>query len=69
MKLTYWIAECLDDSHVYNIRARTRREVVAALASYDVASYGPPKKVTFEYRDGFDLMNECLREGGGFWEE
>ena len=33
MKLTYWIAECLDDNYVYSIRAQTRKAVKAELDS------------------------------------
>lgn len=71
MKLTYWIAECLDDSHAYNIRAKTRKAVVAELAEKEGEireGYGPPKKVTVEYQDAFDLMDQCMNEGRGYWE-
>jgi hypothetical protein len=69
MKLTYWMAECLNDSSAYNLRAKTKREVVAMLDEHwDRSSYGPPRKVTVEYADGFDLMAECLSEGGAYWE-
>jgi hypothetical protein len=36
--------------------------------THDPADFGPVKKVSFEYRDAFDLMSECLGEGGGYWE-
>ena len=68
-KLTYWVAECERDSKVYSLRAKTKKEVVAMLATtHDPADFGPVKKVSFEYRDAFDLMSECLGEGGGYWE-
>ena len=70
MKLIYWVAECLNDSHAYSIRAKTKKAVLAELASGKCApgDYGPVKKVEFEYDDAFDLMNNCLCEGGGYWE-
>lgn len=33
MKLTYWIAECLDDSHAYNVRSKRRKDVKARLTA------------------------------------
>ena len=72
MKLTYWVANCLDDSPVYSIRRKTRKAVLEALddENYDRSSYGKPKKVSIEYRDAFDLMDLCLSgEGRAHWEE
>ena len=69
MKLTYWIAECLNDSSAYNIRCTTKREVKERLADhYDPDGYGPVRKVTVEYNNAFDLMQVCLGEGRGYWE-
>ena len=68
MKLTYWVSQCLNDSDAYNIRAKTKREVFDKLATCDPDGYGPVKKVTVEYDDGFDLMVQCLNEGRGYWE-
>ena len=72
-KLTYWIADCLNDSDAYSFRAKTRKEVVAYLKQWEAdgespEAYGKPRKVTFEYIDAFDLLNECLSESRGFWE-
>lgn len=67
--LTYWIAECLNDSACYNIRAQTRREVVEYLAELpDSHRFGSPVKVWVRYKNNFDLMELCLSEGGGYWE-
>ena len=65
MKLVYWLAPCLDDSHVYSIREKTKKAVVAKLNSgeYRKGSYGPVEKVVVEYSDAFDLMNELYAEG------
>lgn len=70
MRLTYWIAVCLDDSEVYNIRKKTKREVVETLNQHykGGVGYGKPRKVTVEYEDNFDLMEQCMSEGRGYWE-
>jgi len=70
MKLSYWVATQYKDSQCYNIRAKTKKEVVAILNSgeYRPSDYDFPKKVTVEYRDAFDLMEQCMNEGSGSWE-
>ena len=69
-KLTYWVAPCLDDSDAYSIRAKTRKEVVAILATYEdgCARFGKPKKVTVKYDNVFELLKDCLGEDRGCWE-
>ena len=74
MKLTYWIAECQNDSPVYSVRTRTRRECYAKLrqrwGDEWPTNYAPPKKVTVEYDNAFNLMEQCLSgEGTGWWED
>ena len=69
MKLTYWVAENLDGPPVYNIRAKTRREVKALLEGYDGQGYGPPEKVVVNYDSVFDLVDRCLGEGGDYQRE
>jgi len=60
--LTYWVAERLDDLECYNLRAKTKKEVVAMKAAHECASsYGEPKKVTVNYEDSFDLVVQCLK--------
>lgn len=66
--LTYWVAKCRNDHQCYSIRAKTRKAVIAALTEHDHASFDPPCKVTVEYDNAFDLMKQCMNEGGGFWE-
>jgi hypothetical protein len=68
MKLTYWVAVCLDDHKCYNVRARTKREAQALLDERSAESYGPLHKVTVEYASAFELVNESLSEDGGYWE-
>lgn len=38
-KVTWWVAECLDDIRVYSIRGRTKAEVLAELASINLKKY------------------------------
>jgi len=71
MKLTYWVATCLNDHPCYSIRKKTKKEVVAEIAAhYNPADYSEPKKVTVEYDDAFDLMSQCIdgESYGGYWE-
>ena len=68
MKLTYWLADCLNDSDVFSIRERTKKAAVAKLAEYEPGWFGPVRKVTVEYDDGFDLMHECSCENRHWWE-
>ena len=68
--LTYWVCENLNDGTCYNIRAKTRKEALAIRDSYGDRSqeWGKAKKVTVEYLDAFDLLVQCLEEGGSYWE-
>jgi len=52
MKLTYWVAKCLDDHECYSIRAKTRKKVVErVLRDYNPANFGAPTKVMIEYAE------------------
>lgn len=67
MRITYWVAECLNDSRVYSIRAETRRECKALKAQRDEdggAQVGEVHKVQVDYSGAFDLLRQCLDEGG-----
>lgn len=68
-KLTYWVAQC-KEGKVYNIRHRTKKQVVEVLKcrGVDPADYEAPKKVTITYTDAFDLVHACLKMDGGRWE-
>lgn len=67
MKLQYWVCECLDDSSCYNIRTKTKKEAVRLReANGGAERFGPPTKVILEYEDGFDLMMNCMGEGGPY---
>jgi hypothetical protein len=65
-KLVYWVAPCLCDSPIYNIRAKTKKACEAQVnQSTDPTSYGPIVKHVIEYKDAFDLIDFCLsRERG-----
>ena len=68
--LTYWVCESLNDASCYSIRAKTRKEAVRMRDSYGDRSWewSEAEKVTVKYSDGFDLLTQCLEEGGGCWE-
>lgn len=68
MKLTYWVCRCIDDSDAYSIRDKTKKAAVARREEYGAEGFEPVKKVTVEYLDAFDLMNECTTEGRLWWE-
>ncbi len=68
-KLTYWMAQSLDDSRVYNIRAKTKREATAMREDWGAAQYGPVVKVEAEYDGVFDLLEQCLGASRGHWED
>ena len=69
MKLTYWVVDHKSDSHVYNIRAKTRRGALDQIANHwNESDFDKPYKVTVEYRDAFDLLIQCSNEGRMCWE-
>jgi len=65
MKITYWYAECLDDANAYSVRAKTKKACKAEVAERGGADFGPPVKVTIEYRDAFHLVEQLMGEGSG----
>lgn len=64
MKLIYWYAAIETDADCYSVRERTKREAKAKVAELSHHTFGPVTKVTVEYRDGFDLLQQCTGEGG-----
>ena len=68
MTLTYWVAQNWTGPDVYSIRTRTKREAVAQLAKHAPGLYGPLHKVTVEYTNAFDLLDQCSNEGHHYWE-
>lgn len=64
MKLTYWVAPCLNDSDVYSIIAKTKREC-QRLAEEHGGSFGAVEKRSIYYKDAFDLFDQATCEAGG----
>ena len=64
MKLTYWVAIQHDDNKCYNLRAKTKKELLEKIKEAYWNKYDKPKKVTIEYKDSFDLMRQCLGDEG-----
>ena len=69
-KVTVWKATREDDSDVYSIRTRTKRECQKERAEnhQPVEKYGatfkPCKKIVIPYRDTFELISTVCGEGG-----
>lgn len=64
-KFTYWCCSQDHDSPCYNIRARARKEAKALLEKqWNKERYSKPFKVTVEFNDLFDLIDQALGEGG-----
>jgi hypothetical protein len=69
MIMKYWVAVCINDSKAYNVRAKTKKEVLETLENYDSSDFEAPKKVEVEVDSAFDLLKMCLGEGGAYWED
>lgn len=68
MKLTYWIAECLNDASCYSLRRKTKKEILEYFKENGDMGFGAPRKVSIEYDNAFDLMRQCMEESTGWWE-
>ncbi len=70
MKLTYWVSANTSELHgQYDIRRKTKKAVVAHVKRYcNVENYTAPRKVTVEYGNALDLLNQCSEEGSHGWE-
>jgi hypothetical protein len=63
--LTYWIADCLNDSKAYSKRAKTRKAVAALVrAGGAPEEFGKPRKIEVPYNGMLDLVQRLLGEGG-----
>ena len=64
MKLTYWIAQDLDEScdieDLIHIRAASRKDCKGQVEALGGDSYAKPRKVEVEYANGFDLLDQAL---------
>jgi len=63
--LVYWYAECTDDSDVYSIIGKTKKEVKSQLAERGDRGFGPIERKILQYRNAFDLFLWTTSEGGG----
>ena len=68
MKLTYWYSQCPNDSDVYSVRARTKKQAILDIAQMEQPGWPAPKKVTVQYHDAFSFLQECSSEGHHWWE-
>lgn len=65
-KLTYWIAECIDDHVCYSIVDKTKHGCKKKLEERGrPQGYLPAAKRTIVYKDAFDLMEQLTSEDGG----
>ena len=68
-RLAYWVCHHLNDRACYAYRARTRAECVLFLndiaeGEWRQENFSKPMKVVVEYENAFDLVLQCLGEGG-----
>lgn len=66
MKLVYWVVPCIGDSSAYNIRAKTRKEAMR-MREEEIrrgCEYGEVQRHEVYYTSGFDLVDQCMGEGG-----
>jgi hypothetical protein len=69
MKLIYWVAPHKIESRAYSIRARSEAACDRLREAMGASNYEPTRKAEITYHDPFELMEQCLGEGGGMWEE
>lgn len=70
-KITYWVGVDREDCAAFNIRQRLSREAFAEwreLNKDQPNRWSKPVKVTVEYNDPFDLLDQCLGEDSRYWE-
>lgn len=69
-KFNYWVCETRSDSPCYNLRAKTKTEVLDFFytGKFNRENYDAPKKVTIEYTNTMDLVKQLLGEGGSLIE-
>lgn len=69
MKVTYWKINSTQGYECYAIRAKTKKECLAILEKSDKNDFeGSPHKVTVEYLDAFDLIQQTTGTEGGLCE-
>lgn len=67
-KYSYYVAISKDDSAAYNLRARTMDTMGTLLTNHGIELFHQPRQVTITFDSPLDLINQCLGEGGAYWE-
>tara|TARA_R100000231_G_C5258390_1_gene144954 strand:- start:274 stop:528 length:255 start_codon:yes stop_codon:yes gene_type:complete len=70
MKLNYWKIQCHDESNVYSIRAKTKKEAIKLYNEDENQEFYKEwgedfayvEKIVIHYDDAFDLVNQILSE-------
>ena len=65
MKLTYWCCQCIGDSEVYSIRAKSKKEALRLRGIHGEEYYGLPIKQVVNYNNALDLLDLCLGQCRG----
>ena len=65
MKLTYWCCQCIGDSEVYSIRAKSKKEALRLRGIHGEEYYGLPIKQVVNYDNALDLLDLCLGQCRG----
>lgn len=60
MKLTYYRAAHVSGNTAKDLRSRTKKDCTAVRGLHGADNYDDVRKVTIEYKDGFDLLTQCL---------
>jgi hypothetical protein len=65
MKLKYWVAVNKYDDSCYNIRKKTKKEVLEEITKREEKDrYTKPRRIEIEYTDPFDLLTQLVGEAG-----
>lgn len=66
---TFWYWVAVDPREpAYSVRGRTRRECSERAAEVGSPDLERPRRVSVSYRDLIDLIDKCLGEDAGRWE-
>ena len=69
-KLKYWLAVQNEDSQIFNIIAKTKKECVRLISEGDASfAYEAPVKKEIVYKDGFDLFKKATIVGRSLYIE
>jgi hypothetical protein len=72
-RLIIWIAAQNQDSGAYNLISKTKKGLLDKISESKISSphmiFEEPKKTVIQYKDAFDLFDQCTGEGGGRYSE